>query len=117
MTESPARELQTITISPANATANGSAVQFIATGHWSQAPRTVTPQSATWGVCTTGTSAAPTTDVTVSPAGLATCANAIRGTFSVFAEAPPVQQGPVCNAIIACGGGCLVAGHAQLTCP
>lgn len=46
-------QLQSITISPATATAGlpGQTVQFTATGHYSAAPYAVTPQPATWGAC------------------------------------------------------------------
>jgi hypothetical protein len=111
------RELESLSISPAGATANGSAVQFTATGHWSAMPTAVTPQSATWGACTTAQ--APTSDVTVSTTGQATCASGASGTFMVFAWDPQYgYTGPTCTAITACGGGCgRVAATAQITCP
>ena len=111
------RELQSITISPPTAQANGSTVQFSATGHWSQSPVTVTPQSATWGACTTGS--VPTADVTVSSSGLATCAAGAKGTYDVFAWDPQYGfEGPVCNVVTACGPGCgRVSATVQLTCP
>ena len=40
------RQLESITVSPATADAQGQAVQFTATGHWSAAPLTTTPQPA-----------------------------------------------------------------------
>ena len=109
------RELQSITISPA--TAGGSTVQFTATGHWSQSPVTVTPQSATWGACTTGN--VPTTDVTVSSSGVASCTSAAKGAYNVYAWDPQYGfTGPECNAITACGTGCgRVSATVQLTCP
>lgn len=112
-----ARELDSLTLSPATAAANGSAVQFTATGHWSQSPATVTPQSANWGACTT--SGVPTSEVTVSATGLAACASGATGSYSVFAWDPQYgSAGPVCTAITACGPGCgRVAATAQLTCP
>jgi hypothetical protein len=48
------RRLQSITLNPASADADNYAngqVQFVATGHYSTAPVTVSPLSATWGVC------------------------------------------------------------------
>lgn len=111
------RQLQSLSISPATATANGSAVQFTATGYWSQPPTTVTPQTATWGVCTTGE--VPTNNVTVSSAGLAMCDRGAKGTYNVFAWDPPYgYMGPECTAITACGSGCgRVSATVQITCP
>ncbi len=113
----PARELESITISPATATAKGSAVQLTATGHWNQSPTTVTPEAATWGACTAENS--PTTEVTLSSAGMATCASGAQGTYDVFAWDPQYgYTGPTCNAITACGAGCgRVSATVQLTCP
>ena len=115
------RELESLSISPATTSANGSAVQFTATGYWSLAPTTVTPMSATWGACTVVNSVAtsPTTEVTVSTNGLATCASGASGTYSVFAWDPQYgYTGPTCNVITDCGGGCgRVSATAQLTCP
>ncbi len=109
-------QLQSITVSPATATALtiGGDVQFIATGHYTTSPYTVTPQPATWGVCYQNST---TTDVTVTTAGLAQCANVVGGgpkstTYSVLAF-DPTQ----CTVITACGGGCTIVGTAQLTCP
>jgi hypothetical protein len=112
------RELESLSVSPATASANGAAVQFTATGYWSSAPTTVMPQSATWGACT-AVDSVPTTDVTVSTTGQATCASGATGTYKVFAWDPQYgYTGPVCNAISACGGGCgRVAATAQITCP
>jgi hypothetical protein len=42
----PGRQLQSITISQ---TANGQQIQFVATGHFSQAPTTVSPLPVSWG--------------------------------------------------------------------
>jgi hypothetical protein len=112
------RQLESLSISPATTSANGSAVQFTATGYWSMSPTTVTPQSATWGACTVVDST-PTSDVTVSPTGQATCASGVKGTYMVFAWDPDYgYTGPECLAITACGGGCgRVSATAQLTCP
>lgn len=113
------RELQSLSISPATATANGSLVQFTATGHWSTSPRTETPMPATWGACTSGAIAGPTTDVTVSSSGLAGCGKGVKGTYTVFAWDPQYGgPGAVCNVISACGPGCgRVSASVQLTCP
>lgn len=113
----PQRELNSLSISPATATANGSPVQFTATGYWSEAPITETPMPATWGACTTG--GIPTTDVTLTSTGLATCAGGAKGTYDVFAWDPQYGgTGVTCNAISACGPGCgRVSATVQLTCP
>ena len=111
-TMSPARQLLYITLSPATVDGQAS-VQFTATGHYNTAPYTVTPQPASWGACYQN---APTTDVSVTAAGLAQCGQVGGGprstTYSVFAYDPTN-----CTAINACGGGCTIVGTAQLTCP
>jgi len=111
------RELESLSISPAKATANGSPVQFTATGYWSMTPTEVTPQSAIWGACTGAE--VPTSDVTVSTTGQAACASGATGTYMVFAWDPQYgYTGPECTAITACGNGCgRVATTASLTCP
>jgi hypothetical protein len=112
-TQAP-RSIQSITISPTTADAQnfpGGQVQFIATGFYNTQPSTVTPLSATWGVCQQNT---PTTAVTVSNNGLAQCTSNAVGTYTVFAFDLP---NPSCLALTACGGGCTVEGTAQFTCP
>ncbi len=111
------RELQSLSVSPATASANGTPVQFTATGHWSQSPMAVTPQPATWGACTTA--GVPSSDVAVSSAGLATCGSTAKGTYDVFAWDPQYgYMGPTCNAISACGPGCgRVSATVQISCP
>jgi hypothetical protein len=104
---------QAITLSPAVADAkyypNGE-VQFVATGYYSTPPSPVTPLAVQlWGVCQNN---APTSKVEISKNGLAQCAEGANGTYSVFAS-----DSTMCLAITACGGGCLVTGTAQLTCP
>ncbi len=104
--------LQSITISPAMADAQNCPdheVQFTATGHYSAAPFTVTPQSATWGACFQN---APTTQVSVTNAGLAQCLSGADGTYTVFADNPTN-----CEAVGNCGEGCFITSSAQLTCP
>lgn len=111
------RELQSLSVSPAAASANGTPVQFTATGHWSLAPIAVTPQDATWGACTTA--GVPTTDVMVSSEGVATCSSTAKGTYNVFAWDPQYGfTGPTCNAVSVCGPGCgRVSSTVQITCP
>ena len=111
------RQLNSLRISPAAASASGSAVQFTATGYWSTSPTTVTPQSANWGACTV-VDPTPTSNVTVSTTGQATCASGATGTYMVFAWDPDYgYTGGSCLAITACGAGCgRVSATAQLTC-
>lgn len=118
MTGNSTRELQSLTVTPATATASGSAVQFTATGHWSQAPLTETPMPATWGACTANGNT-QSTDVTVTSAGVATCGSGATGNYVVYAWDPMYgYTGPVCNVVTACGPGCgRVAAQVQLTCP
>jgi len=104
--------LQSITVSPATADAKDypeGQVQFTATGHYSIAPYSVTPQSATWGACYQNE---PTSEVSVTASGLARCATGAEGTYTIFAF-----DITTCNAITACGEGCTIFGSAQLTCP
>lgn len=114
----PGDPLESITVTPAVADAkdypNGQ-VQFTATGYYSTNPKQGVPlTSPGWGSCYENN---PTSEVTVSPTGVAQCATGAVGTFTVWADAPPNVNGPNCLAINACGGGCFVAGTAQLTCP
>jgi hypothetical protein len=105
-------QLQTITLSPATADAGnypGGMVPFVATGDYMHPTRKVTPQPATWGVCHQG---APTSDISVTKAGVAQCMSGASGAYTVFA-----YQMTNCTALLACGGGCTVVGTAQLTCP
>lgn len=108
-----ARQLISVTISPASTTApSGSQAQFVATGHYNAAPYTVTPLRATWGA-----SAFPQKIASVTQNGLATCAQGESGATGV--EAWVQISGPVCNVIDSAGRpGCgNVWGSAQLTCP
>jgi hypothetical protein len=107
-------ELLSVSISPASTTSN-QPVQFTATGNYASSPYTQTPlPEATWGVCTTDQQA--TTAITVTQSGVAQCAAGAKGTYLVWADSPPYLNAPVCNAITVCGGGCLIAGTAKLTC-
>jgi hypothetical protein len=111
-------QLQSITLSPATADAQNypdGQVQFTATGYYGNPSHTVTPLSATWSACQENM---PTTAVTVTKAGAAQCANGATGTYSVFAADPDTRSGVLnCPATNACGGGCIIVGTAQLTCP
>ena len=109
------RILESVSISPPSADANGSPVQFTATGNYNGLPFQVSPLTATWGVCYQGNE---TSGVSVSKNGLAQCAAGAAGTFAVWASAPSGSTGACPQACTACGGcGCQVTGTAQLTCP
>ena len=112
--DSQMRNAQSVTIMPATADAqtfpNGQ-VQFTATGHYNTSPETVTPLTASWGVCLQGSN---TADVSITSNGLAQCSAGATGNYTVWGY---VINSPACTAITACGGGCTVVGTAQLTCP
>jgi len=113
----PTRQLLSVTISPASATAPGSAggqVQFVATGYYNTAPYVVTPLQANWGA-----SHCPKEAATITQDGLATCAQGVSGTTTVEAWVMNPPGAPVCNVIDcagrpACGN---IGTAAQLTCP
>jgi hypothetical protein len=108
--------LQSITMNPQAADANGSPVPFTATGNYDSPPLQVTPQPATWGACMQNI---PTNDVSVTGNGIAQCRPSAVGTYTVFAyvnlgSGSCKQTGPESQ----CGvGPCVVTGTAQLTCP
>jgi hypothetical protein len=111
------RQLLSIALSPATADAQDypdGQVQFMASGYYNSAPYTVAPLSAGWGTCY---QEASTSAISVSRTGLAQCAIGAVGTYTVWAHDAPFPLGANCLAITACGGGCFVAGTAQLTCP
>jgi hypothetical protein len=105
--------LQSVALAPITANAqmypNGQ-VPFVATGYYIDPVRTITPLSARWGVCQANT---PTTEVTVSPTGVATCAMGATGTYTVYAVGGMTE----CQLVGPCGTGCMITGTAQLTCP
>jgi hypothetical protein len=111
-TLNPTGQLQSITVTPATASALAPAgqVQFTATGHYNTSPYTVTPQPAFWGACSQN---APTNAVSVTSTGLAQCVVPDDPvlTYSIFAF-----DQTTCNVVAVCGGGCTVVGSAQLTC-
>jgi len=100
---------RSITLSPSSADAQtytDGQVPFQATGHY--ADKSV-PQPVRWGVCQNGMS---TTAVTVTQTGVAQCTAAAKGVYTVFG-----YEMTECNVLSACGGGCMIVGTAQLTCP
>jgi hypothetical protein len=113
------RLLQSVVLSPTSTTAQGSAVQFTATGYFNDNPFTVKLTSANWGACYQNQR---TTAVSVGVDGLAQCAPGASGTYTVWAWAS--RGGSSCGAAGSlpanpCGGAgqCQVTGTAQLTCP
>ena len=107
--------LQYITVSPATADAQDypdGQVPFLATGHYTNPPHTVTPQTAAWVACQQD--GPTTTEVSVTQAGVAQCASGATGTYSINAWD---ISNPTCNIINACGIVCTLVGTAQLTCP
>jgi hypothetical protein len=121
---SPAYTLQSVSLSPATADAQGNPVQFTATGYFNQQPSQVKLTATGWGACNPNQPYQPTTAVSVSAAGVAQCAAGAVGTYRVWAVAQRAGS---------CGGnngetpynpcpdagvwGCQVVGTAQLTCP
>ncbi len=109
-------QLQSITLDPATADAqaypNGQ-VPFTATGYYIDPTQTVTPLLAMWGTCYQEES---TNEISVTETGVAQCAPGAVGTYTVWADDPPFPN-IECLAMTACGGGCFIAGTAQLTCP
>ena len=94
--------LQSLAVNPSNADAqsypNGE-VPFIATGYYSNPTHTLTPQSANWVACQKGL---PTTDVTVTTAGVAKCVGGAVGAYAISAWdtliSPGVLNCPTNNA-------------------
>jgi len=100
--------LQSVTVCPAVADAQGSSIQFTAIGTYTTSPSpALMPTGVIWGACQQGQL---TSDVTVAN-GLAKCASGASGTYTVWATG-----NPVCNVIGPCGA-CGPTGNAELTCP
>ncbi len=113
------RILQSVSLSPTTADAQGSPVQFTATGYFNGQPRSAKLVSANWGACY---QKLPTTAVSVSAGGVAQCAAGAVGIYTVWAWA---ERAGSCGGnngedpANPCGGAgeCQVTGVAQLTCP
>ena len=127
--QSDLRPLQSITLSPASADAKDypdGKVPFIATGHYSSAPITVTPLPANWaalseqivnGLETIGPANGA---VSVDANGVAQCAAGASGTYLVVAWDIQDPTLPVsCACITFFGEPCCNScqGTGQLTCP
>ena len=113
------RVLQSVTLSPASAEAQGSSIQFTAMGDFNEMPSPTKLSSANWGACYQNQR---TTAVSVGTDGLAQCAAGAVGTYTVWAWAD--RGGDSCGPAGTvpanpCGGAgqCQVTGTAELTCP
>ena len=82
------RQLQSISISAAAA---NNAVQFIATGHYNQAPTTLSPLPVFWSIPLLDNDPGPT----ITQDGIAQCTSGVPGTFSVLAYAPADPSIPI----------------------
>jgi hypothetical protein len=118
---SPApRALQSVSLSPTIANAQGNPVQFTATGYFNDQPTTAKLTSANWGACYQGQQ---TLDVSVSTQGLAECAAGASGTYTVWAWAESAagscggDNGEVPANPCGGAGSCQITGTAHLTCP
>ena len=101
------RQLQSMDIRPA--TANGE-VQFMATGHYNQAPVTMSPLPAMWVVYLPGGKSG----ATITQSGVAQCVAGVAGTFSILAYAPADPRVPIAELITAKK---VLLGTANLSCP
>jgi hypothetical protein len=113
------RILQSVSLSPPTADAQGSPVQFTATGYFNEQPSPMKLLTANWGACYQNQATAA---VSVSASGVAQCAAGAVGTYTVWAWAE--RGGDSCGPagtipVNPCGGAgeCQVTGTAQLTCP
>ncbi|MGC2447457.1 MAG: hypothetical protein WA477_07430 [Candidatus Sulfotelmatobacter sp.] len=116
----PPRILQSVSLIPPTADAQGSPVQFTAMGYFNNQPSSAKLLAANWGACYQNQR---TTAVSVNPDGLAQCVAGAVGTYTVWAWAE--------SAVDSCGGNngevpanhcggagkCQPTGTAQLTCP
>ena len=103
---SSSRQLQSMNISPT--TASGQA-QFVATGHYTQAPLSMSPLPAFWAIYLPGGE----TGATITQDGVAQCEPGASKTFSVLAYAPADPTAPIKIPLT----GKLVLGMAVLNCP
>lgn len=116
---SSARSLQSVSLSPPTADAQGSLVQFTATGYFNDQPLSAKLVSANWGACYQNQR---TASVSVSAEGVAECAAGAVGAYTVWAWAERAGSCGGNNGEVPynpCGGAgeCQVTGTAQLTCP
>jgi hypothetical protein len=116
----PARQLDTISVSPASARppSGGTTVQFTATGVYNLAPSPVTPLQATWAAAVPNLG--PTTAVAIDASGLAQCTPAASGVYWIGAWDLRDPNSKVSCSVVGLFGEspCNSAlGTAQLTCP
>jgi hypothetical protein len=116
----PPRVLQSVSVSPLTADAQGGPVQFTATGYFNDQPPSAKLSAANWGACYQNQQ---TSAVSVDTDGLAHCASGAVGTYTVWAwaESSAGSCGGNNGGVPAnpCGGAsqCQPTGTAQLTCP
>lgn len=116
----PPRILQSVSLSPQTADAQGSPVQFTATGYFNDQPSSAKLLAANWGACYQNQR---TSAVSVNTDGVAQCAAGAVGTYTVWAwaESAAGSCGGNNGEVPAnpCGGAgpCQPTGTAQLTCP
>jgi len=110
----PPRQLQSITVTPAAATAQNTfrQVQFTAMGTFNMAPMSAVPQ-VTWSIGDPLSMTSVPAGVTINQNGLASCSTfsgtvMIQATGSMDQSMPSMQMGMMTSN---------VAGTAQLTCP
>ena len=119
-TSPPGRILQSVTLTPPAADAQGSTVQFTATGYFNDQPSSAKLLTANWGACYQNQT---TIAVSVNADGLAQCAAGAAGSYTIWAwaESAAGSCGGDNGEVPAnpCGGAsqCQVTGTAQLTCP
>ncbi len=117
----PPRILQSVSLSPPTADAQGSPVQFTATGYFNDQPSSAKLLAPNWGACYQNQR---TTAVSVNTDGLAQCADGAVGRYTVWAWAESAadscggNNGEVpANPCGGAGAECQPTGTAQLTCP
>jgi hypothetical protein len=108
------RQLQSITITPANASATngGPGVQFAATGMYNITPMSVMSPPVMWSVGMPFSAAPVPAGVTVDANGMALCSG-FMGTIMIEATAPMDPTMPLSKMTMMTSN---VAGAAQLTC-
>jgi hypothetical protein len=117
------RQIDSINVVPASADAQNypdGKVPFVATGHYSTAPRSVTPLQAGWGAASINqVIGPPTDDVSIDANGVAQCNAGASGTYLVGAWVNVPYKGPPvpCPATLYGDSCSSVVGTAQLTCP
>lgn len=109
------RQLQSITVTPASATAqsmSNNQVQFSAMGDFNMTPMTGTPQ-VRWSIGNPFSSMSPPSGVSINANGMAQCTTFV-GTVTIQATAPMDPNMPLSQMSMMTSN---VAGMAQLTCP